>query len=339
MAEAALANEAPDTAIVPPEAAKTVDELIATTGGGVNAIFDFQHKVFALPGARFAIDRRSRATMFYIHLGNLNVSLTPTVLRREFNIETLSHDSQLIELASHALRHVKEVRPGDSIPKELVDGTASWTVDESHRLLAKAKLLVQVAAWLTKSSDGASLADILALTESDIAAKEDFQKAFAAIAESLGLGANRKQEILDHIDAIARELCYIEALRDYAVQLRTIQEKCAQLAHLAKGDPTISEEVGRVLILLKPAMAEFANRFTTIDGQTADLLEMLRNPWAHIRAIRNIRDEIHSSLLPWADLFERWRDQEVGMNHIMDQNIHALYQWLAANYAPSRVWR
>lgn len=339
MTDTVFAAEVPDTATTTPESAKTVDELIAATGGGVNAIFDFEHKVFALPGARFAVDRRSRATMFYIHLGNLNVSLTPTVLRREFNIETLSHDSQLIELVGHALRHVREVRPGDSIPKELVDGTASWTVDEHHRLLAKAKLLVQVARWLTKDGNAASLDAILTMTENDVAAKEEFQNAFSSIAESLGLGAGRKQEILDNIDAIARELCYIEALRDYAGQLRIIQEKCAQLAHLAKGDPTISEELGRVLMLLKPALAELSGRFTQIDTQTTDLLGLLRNPWAQIRMIRAARDGIHSSLLPWAEIFERWHDQEVVMNHVTDENIHTLYGWLAANYAPARVWR
>jgi hypothetical protein len=322
-----------------PEAAKSVSELIAATGGGVNAIFDFQHKVFALPGARFAIDRHARATMFYIHLGNLDVSLTPMVLRREFNIQVLSHDSQLIELASHALRHVKEIRPGDSVPRELVDGSASWSVEERHLLIAKAKLLAQVVGWLGEEGSAISVESILALTELDVAGKAEFQKAFARIAQALGIDRSRKQEIVDHIDAIARELCYIEALREYAGQLRIIQDKVSQLAHIAKGDPAISEEAGRVLILLKPALVEFVGRFTRIDAQTSDLLALLRNPWSQIRSIRDARDAIHSSLLPWADIFGRWADQEVVMNHIMDENVHALYALLAANYAPSRIWR
>lgn len=339
MGEAAWDTELAETTAALPEAAKSVTELIAATGGGVNAIFDFQHKVFALPGARFAVDRHARATMFYIHLGNLDVSLTPTVLRREFNIQVLSHDSQLIELASHALRHVKEIRPGDSVPRELVDGSASWSVEERHLLIAKAKLLAQAGGWGAGEGSAISVESIFAMTELDLAAKEEFQRAFAAIAESLGIDRSRKQEIVDNIDAIARELCYIEALREYAGQLRTIQEKASQLAHIAKGDPAISEEVGRVLILLKPALIEFTGRFTRIDVQTSDLLALLRNPWSQIRSIRDARDEIHSSLLPWADVFERWKDQEVVMSHVMDENVHVLYALLAANYAPARIWR
>ena len=339
MGAAALDAERAEASPPPPEAAKPVAELIAATGGGANAIFDFQHKVFALPGARFATDRHERATMFYIRLGSLHVSLTPTVLRREFNIHVLSHDSLLIELAGQALRHVKEIRPGDSIPRELVDGTASWSVEDRHLALAKARLLAHVVASFARDGAAPSIDSILAMSEAEVSSSDDFRHAFARIAQALGIEPGRKREIIEQIDLIARELCYIEALRDYATQLRSIQDKITQLAHIAKGDPAIHEEVARVLILLKPALAEFANRFASIDAATSDVLALLSSPSRAIRSIRDTRDEIHSSLLPWGDVFERWKDQEVVMNHIMDANVHALYAVLAANYAPARIWR
>ena len=336
---AAYEGDAADPLASPPEAQKSVDELIAATGGGANAIFDFRHKVFALPGARFALDQHKQSALFHIYLGNLAVALTPLVLRREFNIEVSSLDSQLIELASQALRHVKEVRPGDSIPKELVDGSASWSVEERHRVLAKAKLLAQVANWVSQDGTAASLEDLMALTEDDLAAREEFQNAFTEIAKSLGLDPNRKQEIIDHIDSIARELCYIEALRDHAGQMRKIHEKVLQLSRMAKGDPEIAEGLRRARTLLKQPVAEFANRFAQIDAQTSDLLAMLRNPHGQIKTIRDARDNIHSNLLPWNDIFDRWRDQQLILNHSTDESVHALYHWLAAKYAPSRVWR
>lgn len=335
----ALESEAADPLASPPEAQKSVDELIAATGGGANAIFDFRHKVFALPGARFALDQHKQSAMFHIYLGSLAVSLTPAVLRREFNIEVSSLDSQLIELASQALRHVKEVRPGNSIPKELVDGTASWSVEDRHRLLAKAKLLAQVTTWFSQGVTAASVEDVLAMTENDLAAREEFQNAFAEIAQSLGLDRDRKQEIIDHINSIARELCYIEALRDHAGQMRTIHEKVLQLSRMAKGDPEISEGLRRAQTLLKRPVAEFSNRFAQVDAQISDLLGMLRNPHGQIRSIRDARDDIHSNLLPWNDIFDRWRDQQLVLNHSTDESVHALYHWLAAKYAPSRVWR
>ena len=322
-----------------PEAGKSVDELIAATGGGANAAFDFQHKVFAIPGAHFAIDRRARAAMFYMHLGNLNVSLTPMVLRREFNIEIASHDSNLIELAGKALRFVKEVRPGDSIPKELIDGSASWTVGERHRRVAKAKLLTQLSGWFPADKRDASLETMLALTDADVAAKEEIQNAFGAIAQALGLDAGGKQEIIDHLDDVAREFCYIEALRDHALQLREIRERVLQLTCAAKGETALVEALTRILALLKQPLAEFAHRFAQIDAQTCDLLALLGSPWIHIKRIRDVRDDIHALLMPWGEIFEQWREQEVVFNRDTRENIHDLHRWLAANYAPSLVWQ
>jgi hypothetical protein len=66
---------------------------------------------------------------------------------------------------------------------------------------------------------------------------------------------------------------------------------------------------------------------------------MLRNPHGSIKLIRDVRDKLHSNLLPWNDIFDRWREQELVLNHNTDENVHALYHWLAAKYAPSRVWR
>jgi len=340
VAEAAtLEGGAVDPFASPPEARQSVDELIAATGGGVNAIFDFRHKVFALPGARFALDEHKQAALFHLYLGNLAVALTPAVLRREFNIEVSSLDSQLIELASQALRHVKEVRPGDSIPKELVDGSASWSVEDRHRALAKAKLLAQVAAWISRDGKAGSVEELLAAAEDDIAVKGEFQLAFTAIAEALGLEPQRKQSVIDHLETMARELCYIEALRDHAGQLRSIHEKVLQLSRMAKGDPEISEGLRRAQTLLKQPVAEFTNAFAELDGQTADILEMLRNPHGAIKLIRDVRDKLHSNLLPWNDIFDRWRDLPLVLNHGTDESVHALYHWLAAKYAPSRVWR
>jgi hypothetical protein len=322
-----------------PEAGKSVEELIASTGGGANAAFDFQHKVFALPGVRFAIDRRARAPMFYMHLGNLDVSLTPAVLRREFQIETASHDSHLIELAAKALRFVGEVRPGDSVPTELIDGSASWTVEDGHRRLAKAKLLAQLSAWVARDKKGLPLEDILALGEDELAASDAIQSALAAATKTLGLELERMHEVAEQLDAVARELAYIEGLREHAARLHDIRERVLQLTCAAKGENRLIEELTRILALLKQPLAEFADRFARLDTQTSDLAALLLSPWIQISRIRAARDEIHTNLLAWSAVIERWHDQEVILNPDTHQNVHDLHRWLAANYAPTVVWQ
>ena len=320
-------------------ATRTVDQLIAATGGGPSAAFDFHHKVFAFPGARFAIDRRARATMFYMHLGNLNVSLTPAVLRREFNIAPHSHDCRLIDLADKALSYVKEVRPGDSIPKELVDGSASWSVEDRHYRLATARLLAEASAWFTPDKRPLAVDRILAMSDDDEAAKADFNRAFLAIAHDLGLEDAGAVGISEQIDGLARELCYIEALREHADHLRSIREKVLQLACAAKADKKLVDELTRVLTLLKQPLTEFVQQFAQIDAQTSELLTLLRGPWLHIKRIRDARDHIHAGLMPWSEIFERWRDQEVIFNRDTYDNVHSLHRWLAARYSPTQVWQ
>lgn len=318
------------------EARQSVTELVAATGGSASAAFVFHHKVFAVPGARFAIDRRARATMFYIRLGNLSVSLTPTVLRREFNIAPHSHDSRLIELADKALRYVKEVRPGDSIPTELIDGTASWSIEDRHRLRARAKLLAQVGAW---SSDNRTPWTVERVLAEDPVSHTDFQLALAAVARELGLDEGRRHDIVAQIDTLARELGYIEALRDHVGQLHEIRERVLQLACAAKGEQKLVHDLTRTLTLLKQPVAEFADSFAEIDAQSADLMALLRGPWFYIKRIRDRRDELHASLMPWSETFERWRDQNVIFNAETQENVQELLRWLAAHYSPKVVWQ
>jgi len=333
-----LAERAAGEALPPLEATKSIDALIEATGGGPNAAFDFQHKVFALPGARFAIDRRARAAMFYMHLGNLNVSLTPMVLRREFNIEAGSHDSHLVELAAKALRYVKEIRPGDSIPRELVDGTASWTVEERHRRLARAKLFAQILAWFQHSEDGPSAESILAFARQESISAE-LQGALDAFADMLGIEAERRLELVAHVDVLAREIAYVEALREHAGQLQQIRERIMQIACAAKRDKHLIEELTRSLTLLKQPIAEFAQQFADLDRRMEARTVLRQDRWLTIRAIREGRDRIHASLLPWNEIFATWRDQEVIVNPQTRENMGHLLRWLAANYAPAEVWQ
>ena len=68
--------------------------------------------------------------------------------------------AHLLDVVEKGLRFVHEIRPGDSIPSELLDGTASWRVEERHRRRARGRLMAQLIAWtagegLMTADDGA----------------------------------------------------------------------------------------------------------------------------------------------------------------------------------------
>lgn len=69
---------------------------------------------------------------------------------------------------------------------------------------------MQLVSWLTGGeTQVVDLTQLEQLSE-DPQTKARVQEAFARAAEKLGIGVDRKQEVVDMIDKLARELSYIE---------------------------------------------------------------------------------------------------------------------------------
>ena len=301
-------------------------------------VFDFDHKVFTMPEARFALRDTSTEPYFFLRLGELEVGMRLAALRAEFKIHQGTHDWELIATAEKALRYVKEIRPGDSIPREILDGTASWSVEERHRAIAKARLIAQVTTWITGRSAPSTAEGLLALAE-DPANRELVQNAFGKLAETLGLGPDQKQEIIDRIDTCARELSYIEGLRDAVARVTMIRDKVCHLIRLYRRDRRMQEELQRVEILLKEPIQDFDQRFLEIDAQTGEILPVLKNIEGQVTFIRQNRDEIRYRLLAWGDIIGAWKDHRAERSVETEGLITLLYRFLASRYAPVHAWR
>src|SRR5690348_143181 len=158
--------------------------------------FDFEHKVFKLDGGCFRMSA-SGEPLFHVRLGELTAALTLPSLCTAFGISAHCHDGQMLEVVASGLRYVREIRPGDSIPRELLDGSASWSVDERHRVRAHTRVLVHLAAWLNGDNNVVVDVNNLENLAKDPELKQRAQLAFDDIAAQLGLGPERKQEIVD----------------------------------------------------------------------------------------------------------------------------------------------
>jgi hypothetical protein len=132
-------------------------------------------------------------------VGDLEASIPLDSLSNEFGIESDSDDGKLLEVVIKSLRFVKDSRPGDTIPREILDGTASWSVEDRHREIAHNRLMAQIAFWLTGDedviTDHSELQDIV--NRPDM--KDRINKGVEGIAERLGMGKGRRQEVIDLI--------------------------------------------------------------------------------------------------------------------------------------------
>lgn len=110
--------------------------------------FAFRHGVFNVKGGYFAFMRPTEEVGFYFPLGEM-FGVTPIErIRNEFRLDPESDDAKLLLTVAQGLRHVREIRPGDSIPREILDGTASWSVEDKHHVLASNRLDLQVWSWI-----------------------------------------------------------------------------------------------------------------------------------------------------------------------------------------------
>jgi hypothetical protein len=317
----------------------TAPSAAARPGAPRSTHFRFEHKVFEVEGARFAHTCDTQEAALYVMLGDLQVALLLPTLRDEFGIKPDSNDSELLSLVERSLRYVKEIRPDDSIPREILDGTASWQVEDRHRMIAKGRLSLQIASWL--AGEEAVVVDLAALEQlaEDPLTKQKVDKAFAEIAEKLGMGRERKNELVDRIDHLARELAYIEALRERYGCAQEIIRKLAEFVRTYKNDRLMNQEISRVRTLLMRPEGEFDSLFAQCDAMTGEILSVLRNFDAQVEFVRDMRDDLHTRLMKWDELIAQWRGLDVVKGENQENAIKATYRFAARNFPQRQDWR
>ncbi len=300
--------------------------------------FVFQHRVFSLEGSYFCRDDLS-GPRFNMPLGDSMAAVPLPALRREFSIDDQSEDGKLLDIVEKSLGYVRSIRPNDNIPTEILNGTASWSVTEGHRLIARGKLTLQLVALVTGNQDAevSDLEQLQRLTE-DPEVKARVDEAFGEIAERIGLGRERKQDVINWIDHLVDELSYIEGLRDRFRDILNIIAKVAQIGGVYSDDRSVMEDLQRVQILIRPPMTNYNNLFDQVDAQTCEILIVLKDVARQVKLIRDARDELHFGFMIWDQMVDRWKFQPVERGEEAELLIRDTYKFLARNFEQSQAW-
>jgi hypothetical protein len=310
----------------------------AAPPGDRNTNFVFEHKVFQLAGVYFANASDTGQPLFHIGLGAIKGAMSIDALRAEFGIKIDSADSKLLGIIERSLKFVKKIRPGDSIPREILDGTASWSVEDRHHELANSRLSYQLATWMCGNEavmvDAAQLQKLV----EDPAVKKRILDSFESVAVKIGLGKDKKQEVVDRIDTLARELAYVEALRERFGFVRAIQEKLAGCVKLYSKDRQTVDEIARMQMLIRTPMGEFEKIFKSVYIETGEILTLLQNLETRIAYIRSMRDELHSTLMQWDEVIALWKELQLVRSDSHYVVFKKTYQFLAQKYRPGSDW-
>lgn len=272
-------------------------------------------------------------------LGKVQAEVAIAKLCNEFKIDPKSFDGQLLDMAAKGLKYVREIRPGDTIPNELIDGSASWRVDDKHYNIAKGRLTVQMVTWLTGGEAVISSPEQLEQVVEDPNTKVRVREAFQMIANKLALTGNAEEQVENRIDLLAKELSYIEALRERAHKLHKIRDGLESAHRIYKNERNLKEEIVRMQTLSLPPITDLEGRFAQVDAQTGEILSMLTKFDKNISYIREMRDDLHQGLMPWDEVMEDWESVTAEKSSPFEAVLKKTYQFLARSYSQAKHWR
>lgn len=296
--------------------------------------FLFDHPMFRLDGW-FERSSDGSGPAFRVRLDGLSVSLPFDYLRRR-GARPGTSDADLLDLIEQALDFAPRIRPGDPVPTELIDGTASFQIPPALAEFTRLRFTLEVAGAIDDGSKLSPGRDLAVLVEKACRPEiqQAMQRAFRAAATRVGIPEGRPMGVVDRVDRIAGELAYVEALRDPFEAVRGIEEACKAFARRYRSDRAGLEEVTRVLSLIRPPVAAMEAKFVACDGLAANLDAALRDVEGAVRAVRNARDFLRKNLVLWAELIESWRKEA----HRREALVRAAYRFLARNYPQGMVW-
>jgi hypothetical protein len=299
--------------------------------------FIFEHNLFRAPGARFAPAADGTPSMM-MNLADLDAVVPLKSLRNEFQLDGTA-DGDLLDKVVAGLKFVKVILPGDSIPSELLDGTASWSVEQRHHDLARGRLTVQISSWLLGQEQVIVEKESLIQLADDPAVKTRVNQAFGDIAERLGLGREKRQDVVDRVEQLGRELAYIEALRERFGILSGTVDHVNEFLKVYRRERTIHDELVRILQLLRRPVEDIRGIFDQIDAQSGEILSLLRNVDRQIPFIREARDQLHTKMMLWDPIILLWRDLPLDRSLAVEQKIRELYRFAARNFVVQKPWQ
>jgi hypothetical protein len=308
----------------------------------------FEHPGFAAFGHPvFRLTSGDRVAAMAIRIDSADVVLPLRAIATLFEIRADSPDGQMLRLVEQALRFSTAIRLGDTLPSEVWSGEASWVPGHQHVKLAAAKLQLQLVNWIGGNGDvdDANITpQMLIAAADDPAIRPRVEEGLRRAASQLGLEGGGSAEVTRLLETAAGDLAYFEALREWL--LDRVCGMTRRLARMAQESPALAagrrETVFQVLRLAVSASTELISQFEAIDGETADILETLRDLGQRRSVLRPHRDRLYALLLAWQGVLDSWDGVPAHLHREPEavwRIVDETYRFLAPRYMPVQSWQ
>jgi hypothetical protein len=274
-----------------------------------------------------------------IRMGDKEAMLPLGSLKREFAIADDSADGRMFDLIEQSLDFVCGLSIGDPLPREVIDGGASWEPSDVHRARARGRLRRVLITWLDRELGADSITqDAISGLAEDSRLRQRVAEALTHAAKTLDLA--NSAAVVERFEALGEEFAYIEALRDRL--LEKVSKICERLTTLAtgfRGDGDRADTMTQVRRLAGVSLRQIACRFEDVESQSKDILVMLGDGENQQSFIRSNRDWLYTNLRGWEPLFLEWAAVGFGLDDHAWQVIGKTYHFLAQRYMPVQEWK
>ncbi len=306
----------------------------ANAGADPSTHFVFRHRIFMIDKCRFALNGSDKLPCFYVPMGEQVAAIELRKLQKEFHIPP--EDVALLQTVEKGLKYVRDIRPNDSIPREILDGSASWAVEEHHKLLAKSRLNMELIFWITGFRSEMPPLEEMQEMHKDADGRGQLRDAHLKLARLVGLRDARL--IVPRIDDLARELAYVEALRELSKKLDDILQKLVSFGAAFKKETSFAAENMRMQDLVRRAIGLIEDKFRKVDDMPQDLPRMVTDLKGAIAALREARDDISLELKKWNEHLCFFENIKIDRSDANERFFRKFYQFLAENYMEQATW-
>jgi hypothetical protein len=291
--------------------------------------FDFQHPELRRPGAVF-VRGNDRTPALKMDFGDLRGSLPLDRLTASLQLPPGAADRGLIALVPDALRYVREIRAGDRMPGELVEGRPSW--QPRPHVMQRAVSTV----WRAVQGPLAALDSGPPPHQRPDAAETDMRLLARGL---LGLfpGITIAQ-VEDRLTAVVADVARVDWLRRATTALQRTVGELAQLSAGHAGD-AIGDLARRSALHLRSVAVWGTEKAIAADAAVGDINRLLaepdllrRNAWPLICALRALALDVEPVILQW----QAARDRSDGGPRLRDiEEIMRLSSQRYADFDPA----
>jgi len=302
-------------------------------------VVELDHWFFKkLEGVRFHLNQTTHQPGMSISMAKNEAFLTITSVRKEFGIPNDSADGEMLSRISDALKYVKGLLIGDSLPKEILTGEASWNITPRHIAIAHQRVALKLVMLVSTDQPTTSdPAELLKLAD-DPEVKKKVNESFSVAAVELGMQPEQKEEVIEYVNTLAQELGYLEALRDKFETIEKMRDKIQAVRKVCSNKPTLRETADQVARLMERAKAEYTAMFDDIDKRTAEVMPMLRQLDDTIQTIRKLRDDLYIRFRVWDELLARWSEGHIEYSMKIGDILRDTHQFLAPRFMTFTDW-